>query len=166
MAINASKYELPRGDIERELKGHTNVSTQTLKQADYLMLPFVFPESYPPELLKVNFEYYEARNSHGSSLSLAPHCVAAAMADMPEKAYEYYVRAGSTDLRSRWHSDDGGLHAAACGALPLALWLAFAGMRRAGNDLAFRPALPKQWRSLRFKLWRNGAMQEFFFENK
>ncbi len=72
-----------------------------------------------------------------------------------ELAYEYYRHAGGTDLRSEWPSDDGGLHGAACAALPLALMVGFAGMRREGDTLRFDARLPEAWSHIEFPVcWR------------
>ena len=100
-------------------------------------------------------------NTHRSSLSLAPHCVSAALAGLRDEAYMYFLRAGSTDLRSHWWDDDGGLHAAACGAMPLALMIAFAGMRANGETLTFSPKLPSAWKRVRFKVRFRGQTREF-----
>jgi trehalose/maltose hydrolase-like predicted phosphorylase len=146
-------FDLPQGDPQADAgTKFRDRPTQTLKQADVLMLPFVFPEEYPTELLEANFEYYRLRNSHRSSLSLAPHCVAAVLAGQTERAHEFYTQAGSTDLRSEWPLDGGGLHAAACAALPLALLHGFAGMRRDDERLQFTARLPKAWSRIAFQI--------------
>jgi trehalose/maltose hydrolase-like predicted phosphorylase len=89
--------------------------------------------------------------------------MAAAMAGDPERAYDYYVQAASTDLRTQWPTDDGGLHAAACAALPLALMVGFAGMWREDDGLSFRPRLPAAWSRIGFTVVYRGEPRRVEF---
>ncbi|HEX2728720.1 MAG TPA: glycosyl hydrolase family 65 protein, partial [Rubrobacteraceae bacterium] len=79
------------------------------KQADTLMLFFLFPEDelkqlferlgyeYSPETALHNVEYYAKRTSHGSTLSFIVH--AAIMADIdPESSWERYMVALESDV--------------------------------------------------------------------
>jgi trehalose/maltose hydrolase-like predicted phosphorylase len=79
------------------------------KQADALMLFFLFPEDelaeiferlgyeYTPDTARHNIDYYEQRTSHGSTLSFVVH--AALMADIdPESSWERYKEALESDV--------------------------------------------------------------------
>ena len=79
------------------------------KQADTLMLFFLFPEAdlkrlfeqlgyeYTPETARKNIDYYAQRTSHGSTLSFVVH--AAIMADIdPESSWKRYVAALESDV--------------------------------------------------------------------
>ncbi len=79
------------------------------KQADTLMLFFLFPEDelkeifgrlgyeYEPEMAHNNVHYYDKRTSHGSTLSFIVH--AAIMADVdPEGSWERYLEALESDI--------------------------------------------------------------------
>ncbi len=79
------------------------------KQADALMLFFLFPEDelaeiferlgyeYTPDTARHNIDYYEQRTSHGSTLSFVVH--AALMADIdPESSWERYKEALESDI--------------------------------------------------------------------
>jgi trehalose/maltose hydrolase-like predicted phosphorylase len=79
------------------------------KQADTVMLFFLFPEDelrallerlgyeYSPETARKNIEYYDARTSHGSTLSFIAH--AAVMADIdPEGSWERFMVALESDI--------------------------------------------------------------------
>ena len=82
---------------------------QLAKQADTVMLFFLFPEDelrellerlgyeYSPETAQRNIEYYDARTSHGSTLSFIAH--AAVMADIdPEGSWERFMVALESDV--------------------------------------------------------------------
>ena len=82
---------------------------QLAKQADTVMLFFLFSEDelrgllerlgyeYSPETARRNIEYYDARTSHGSTLSLIAH--AAVMADIdPEGSWERFMVALESDV--------------------------------------------------------------------
>lgn len=49
--------------------------TQLLKQPDVVMLMHVLPDEFTEQVKKINFEYYEARTLHKSSLSPAIHAI-------------------------------------------------------------------------------------------
>ena len=79
------------------------------KQADTVMLFFLFPEDelralleclgyeYSAETARKNIEYYDARTSHGSTLSFIAH--AAVMADIdPEGSWERFMVALESDI--------------------------------------------------------------------
>ncbi|CAN5705656.1 hypothetical protein BH24ACT20_BH24ACT20_01350 [soil metagenome] len=79
------------------------------KQADTLMLFFLFPENelkeifgrlgyeYEPEMAHNNIDYYDKRTSHGSTLSFIVH--AAIMADVdPEGSWARYLEALESDI--------------------------------------------------------------------
>ena len=52
--------------------------SKIIKQPDVVMLVHLLWERMPPEVRKANFEYYEPRCGHGSSLSPAIHALVAA----------------------------------------------------------------------------------------
>jgi len=79
------------------------------KQADALMLFFLFPEEelqrlferlgypYVPDTARKNISYYEPRTSHGSTLSYVVH--AAVLADLdPVRSWEMFMRALESDV--------------------------------------------------------------------
>ena len=63
-----------------------------IKQADVLQGMFFFVDDFSPEELRRNFEFYEPRTVHESSLSPCVHSILASWLGMHEKAYEMYLR--------------------------------------------------------------------------
>ena len=133
------------------------VETQVLKQADVLQL-FALHDRFPVEVLRANYDYYEPRTEHGSSLSPSVHALVASKAGYPEAAYDYFKKGATIDLYNASNkvmsggSFLGGIHTAACGGTWLMLIKGFAGFEIDDLGVSFQPALPKQWKSLTFKL--------------
>jgi kojibiose phosphorylase len=134
------------------------VHTQVLKQADVIQL-LALHEPFSPAIIKANYEYYEPRTEHGSSLSPSVHSLVACKAEHPQQAYRYFKESASIDL---YHKSKkifsggsflGGIHTAACGAVWMMVVMGFAGFRqREDQHLEFDPHLPENWKSVRFQL--------------
>jgi trehalose/maltose hydrolase-like predicted phosphorylase len=69
-----------------------------IKQADVLMLLYLFPEAFPREVLAANYRYYDPITDHGSSLSPAIHAAIAASLGFREDAERYWRQSLSLDL--------------------------------------------------------------------
>jgi len=131
--------------------------TQLLKQADVVMLLFLFPDRYNIEEKKRNYYYYERRTLHKSSLSPAIHSIVGLEAGDEDKALHYFAHALSTDLSNIHGNAAEGIHAASSGATWQACILGFAGMRVHEDQISFTPRMPENWRGLRFCVHYHGA---------
>lgn len=132
---------------------------QLLKQADVLMLPFLFPERFDRKTLAANYDYYEARTDHGSSLSPGVHAALAARLGLREQAERYWQQSLMLDLSNVMGNSTLGVHPACMGATWQALVYHFLGVRfeegRAVTDEAAAERLPADWRSVALNLrWR------------
>ncbi len=134
------------------------VETQVLKQADVLQT-FAVLKNFPKEVIQSNYDYYEPRTEHGSSLSPSVHAQVACQAGYPDKAYQYFQEAVSIDMYNaskKYLSGGsflGGIHTAACGATWLMIIQGFAGFYIDNDDnLIFNPCLPISWESISFCL--------------
>ena len=58
----------------------------------------MFEEDFTMEELKANFDFYEPKTVHESSLSPCVHAILAAKLGYEEKAYEMYVRTSRLDI--------------------------------------------------------------------
>lgn len=129
---------------------------QILKQADTVMLLYLFPDLFPKEVVVKNLHYYEEHTIHDSSLSKAIHAIVAARCDDEEAAYQFFKEACLIDLGPNPHSSDEGIHAASLGAIWLTALFGFANMSQVGGRLTFNPKLPKNWSVLTFPLTYQG----------
>lgn len=124
--------------------------TQVIKQADVLMLHFLFWDRFPAEVRRANFHYYEPRTGHGSSLSPGAHALVAARLGELDLARRYFRFAAGIDLDNRMGNASEGLHAGALGSLWQVVVFGFAGLRVVEDGLAWEPQLPADWEGLEF----------------
>ena len=132
------------------------VHTQVAKQADVLQL-LAMHDFFPRQVVRKNYDYYEPRCQHGSSLSPAVHAIVAAKAGYTGQAYRYFLRSVLIDLLDTNKAFSGGtfiggIHTASCGAAWQIIVFGFAGMQAAERKITFKPALPEKWREVSFKL--------------
>ncbi|TWT27274.1 glycoside hydrolase family 65 protein [Planomicrobium sp. CPCC 101110] len=139
---------------------------QILKQADVVMLLYLFPDLVPPETALRNLEYYEYRTIHDSSLSKAIHAIVAVRCGQAESAYRFFQEACEIDLGPDPNSSDEGLHSAALGALWLVTVFGFANIRAGGGVLSLAPKLPEQWTELAFPLVYRGRRLELVLSHE
>ena len=138
------------------------VRTQVLKQADVLQLFALHPDRFSTEVMRANYDYYEPRTEHGSSLSPSVHALIASMVGYQEESYAYFKKAATLDLYNAsekvWSGGSflGGIHTAACGAVWQMVVKGFAGLSIDEHGIRFAPALPARWKGLCFKLVIHG----------
>lgn len=135
---------------------------QILKQADVVMLMALFPEAYDREARRRNYDYYEPRTTHDSSLSPSVHAIAAADLDRRDEAYDYFRRSAFIDLEDTMGNADAGLHLAAMGGTWQAAVRGFVGLRLDGETPEVRPRLPRAWHgvTMRFRHRRQRYLLE------
>ncbi len=123
-----------------------------IKQADVLQGLYFFEDHFDKETIKANFDYYEPRTVHESSLSPCVHSVLASYLGMEEKAYEMYLRTARLDLDDYNHEADEGLHITSMAGTWLAVVEGFGGKRVVDGKLSLAPMIPKGWEAYRFNL--------------
>lgn len=133
---------------------------QILKQADVVMLMYLFPELFEADVVLKNLNYYEEHTIHDSSLSKAIHAIVAARCNDSNFAYRFFQEACLIDLGPNPHSSDEGLHAASLGAIWLTTMFGFANISLKNNRLRLDPRLPGNWSELKFKLTIHGCTLE------
>ncbi len=134
--------------------------SKVIKQPDVVMLVFLLWERLSPDVRRANFEYYEPRCGHGSSLSPAIHALVAARLGKIELAERYFRQAAEVDLTNNMGNAAGGVHLAALGGLWQAAAFGFAGLRFSENGPALRPNLPPSWSSVSMRCHWRGQWHE------
>ncbi|MBC1544363.1 glycoside hydrolase family 65 protein [Listeria cossartiae] len=155
--INLDKYKAAQGTqgILLDYSRQEVNELQILKQADLVMLFYLFPKMFAPEIVKKNLDYYEKRTIHDSSLSKAIHAIVENQTGNRAQAYQFFQEACLIDLGSEPHSSDDGLHAASLGAIWLAVVFGFAGIDTSGELLEIAPNLPDAWQAVAFEFaWK------------
>ncbi|GAA0381343.1 glycoside hydrolase family 65 protein [Paenibacillus motobuensis] len=133
---------------------------QISKQADIMMLFFLLENKFAPEVKLANYEYYEEKTLHDSSLSLSTHSILASDFGDKELAYHLFKRAAEIDLGPKAHSSDAGIHAASLGGIWECVVMGFAGVRMLDGQLHLAPKLPDHWEKLSFPLHWQGKLLE------
>lgn len=130
---------------------------QILKQADVVMLMYMLPALFTPDVCQANLNFYEPRTIHDSSLSKAIHGIVATRCGNPRQGYQFWREGANIDLGDDPHSCDDGIHAAATGAIWLGAIQGFAGVTVCNSELHLNPALPDGWQQLTFPLYWQGS---------
>lgn len=131
---------------------------QVLKQADVVLLQFILGDLFTLEEKKRNYDYYEPKTNHGSSLSAAIHSIMANEIGYCEDAYEYFRSASYMDINNFKRNTTGGLHMACLGGVWMSVINGFMGMRLYNDGLHFAPKLPEAWESCTFNINYNNAV--------
>lgn len=145
--------------LPQSLRGVPREECCILKQADVVMLLFLLEQDFDVATRRENFDYYEARTLHRSSLSPGIHCIVGLRCGEEKRAYAYLERSAYVDLRNNQGNTREGIHAAAAGATWQSVVLGYCGMSvGADGVLEFAPNLPRNWEHLRFAIRRGDAV--------
>jgi kojibiose phosphorylase len=133
--------------------------TMLLKQPDVVMLMYLLPDDFTIETKRSNFEFYEARTLHKSSLSPAIHAIMGIEVGDHTRALQYFYRSALVDLADNQGNTAYGIHIASAGGTWQVLVNGFGGLRLRHGQLTFNPWLPDQWQEIRFRLrWRGNSL--------
>jgi trehalose/maltose hydrolase-like predicted phosphorylase len=138
--------------------GHGVASTtKIIKQADVVLMLYLFRNEYSQEVKKANWEYYEPRTEHGSSLSPCIYSLLSCEIGNEKWAYPFFVKTANVDLTGETKQFAGsiyigGTHPAANGGAWMATILGFAGLNVLDGKITVKPNLPKTWSRLSFKV--------------
>jgi maltose phosphorylase len=129
-----------------------------IKQADVLQGLYFFEDQYSMESIQRNFDFYEPRTVHESSLSPCVHAILAARLGNIEKAYEFYLRTARLDLDDYNNDTEDGCHITSMAGTWMSVVEGFAGMRVRKGSIVFNPSLPAKWKSFSFNIGFRGAL--------
>lgn len=182
--LNWESYRTQYGDIgrmDRILKAEDKDPDdyQLSKQADLLMLFYLFPFDrlksifhnldYPldSDSLQRNFDYYLARTSHGSTLSLIVHAYIAALLGDRSLTDQWFRKSLQADLQDIQGGTTGeGIHTGLmAGTISLAVF-AYGGLETSGERLALKPRLPETWEQLAFSIIFRNDRYRFRIEHQ
>ena len=131
--------------------------TQVIKQADVIAMMSIFKDEYTKDLLQKNWEYYEPRTEHGSSLSACMYSLVACQTGKADVAYPFFMKSAKADLTpggKEWAGliYIGGTHPASEGGAWIVAINGFAGISIKHGKLVCEPNMPKHWNGMNFKL--------------
>ncbi len=126
--------------------------TDMIKQPDVLMAMFLHPACFSKEELAANYDYYEPRCIHESSLSPSVHSILAASLGRHQEAERFFGFAARLDLDNYNRNTGEGLHLTSIAAAWVTIVYGFGGLRTDGAGLALSPFLPSSWAGYSFCL--------------
>lgn len=129
-----------------------------IKQADVLQGIYFFEDKYDIDTIRRNFDFYEPRTVHESSLSPCVHAILAAKLGDEARAYEFYLRTSRLDIDDYNNDTEDGCHITSMAGTWMAVVEGFGGMRVKNGILSFDPFLPGKWDSFSFNVGFRGAL--------
>ena len=130
-----------------------------IKQPDVLMFMFLYNQRFSLESKRANYEYYESRCIHESSLSPSIHSIFAAELGKHEEAYRFFEFATRLDLDNYNRNTREGLHTTSIAASWMNIVYGFGGLRSDGPDgLILNPSIPSRWNGYSFKFLYQGTV--------
>ncbi|GGK82114.1 glycoside hydrolase family 65 protein [Rufibacter glacialis] len=129
-----------------------------IKQADVLQGIYLFEDRYDLDTIRRNYDFYEPRTVHESSLSPCVHSILAAKLGDEERAYEFYLRTARLDLDDYNNDTEDGCHITSMAGTWMSVVQGFGGMRVRDNQLHFNPFIPAGWSSYSFKIRFRGHL--------
>ena len=118
---------------------------------------YFMEERYDLDTIKRNYDFYEPRTLHESSLSPCIHSIIAAKLGEAAKAYNLYLRTSRLDLDDYNSEVPEGLHITSMAGTWMSIVEGFGGMRVKNGKLCFQPIIPNQWKRYSFKMEFRGA---------
>ncbi|MEM1339465.1 MAG: glycosyl hydrolase family 65 protein [Bacteroidota bacterium] len=133
---------------------------QVSKQASVVMLMYLLEHKFSHAIKKANYEYYEPRTLHDSSLSLSTHAILAADINNLPLAYQLFERAAQIDLGPNMKTSDHGIHAASLGGIWQILVCGFGGLRMIDGKLRINPKLPPEIKTISYPInWKGNLLK-------
>jgi maltose phosphorylase len=129
-----------------------------IKQADVLQGIYFFEDQFDNDTIRRNFDFYEPRTVHESSLSPCVHAILAAKLGDEARAYEFYLRTSRLDLDDYNNDTEDGCHITSMAGTWMAVVEGFGGMRVRDGKLSFSPFLPGKWKSFSFQIGFRGSL--------
>ena len=155
-------YKLPHIDVDKipdsdfPLYSHWSYDriyrNDMIKQPDVLMFMLLYNQDFSFDELKANYDFYEPRCIHESSLSPSVHSILANQIKKYNEAYKFFKFATRLDLDDYNNNTREGIHMTSIAAAWMNIVYGFAGLRSDREVLSISPTLPRKWKSYSFKL--------------
>ena len=156
--IDLTKYKNQTnvGSIYRDYNQEQITHMQVSKQADILIMFLLLENQFSADVKRANWNYYEPRTLHDSSLSLSTHCILANDMGNRDMAYSLFANAAAIDVGPNMKTSDAGIHAASLAGIWQSVVYGFGGVRMLDGKLRINPSLPDAWSELDFYLYWKG----------
>jgi maltose phosphorylase len=129
-----------------------------IKQPDVLMFMFLYNQSFSLKEKQANYDYYEPRCIHESSLSPSVHSIFASELGRHRDAFDFFRFATRIDLDNYNRNTGEGIHTTSIAAAWMNIVYGFGGMRSDGELLSFNPSIPAHWNQYSFQVFYRGSV--------
>ena len=129
-----------------------------IKQPDVLMFMLLYNQSFSLEEKQANYDYYEPRCIHESSLSPSVHSILASELGRYQEAFDFFHFATRIDLDNYNRNTHEGIHTTSIAAAWMNIVYGFGGMRSDGDILLFSPSIPAHWNGYSFQVTYRGSV--------
>lgn len=160
-------FDLPHIDISKiptsEFPLYSNWSydriyrNDMIKQPDVLMFMFLHSSDFSYEQKKANYEFYEPKCIHESSLSPSIHSIFACELNKLDEAKKFFEFATRMDLDDYNCNTCEGIHTTSIAAAWMNIVYGFGGLRSDSNMLQISPTILSDWDYYSFKINYKGA---------
>lgn len=153
--IGAHAFHLFASEIEKD--------PITKEQADVIAMLQLFSKEYLKEVIKANFDYYEPRTEHGSSLSASMYALVACLIEKPDYAYQHFIKSATVDLTGKSKQFAGGIyiggtHPAASGGAYMTAIYGFSLLEFTDDFFTVKSNLPSNIHAIEYKLIFNNEL--------
>lgn len=131
---------------------------QVLKQADTLLAMMVLSERFDEAEIRRNYDFYEPKTIHESSLSQCVHSILASRIGYHEKAYDFFGDSARLDLDDVQGNTSAGIHMANLAGAWMCIAYGFGGMRPYQGTVQVSPWLPAAWKGYSFHISLRGSV--------
>ena len=164
-------YDLPHIDVDQipvtdfPLYSHWSYDriyrNDMIKQPDVLMFLFLYNQDFSFEDKKANYEFYEPRCIHESSLSPSVHSILAQELGKEKEALDFFGFATRLDLDDYNRNTCEGLHMTSIAAAWMNIVYGYLGLRSDKSVLSLTPGIPSKWTHYSVKLTYGGSLLRF-----
>ena len=123
-----------------------------IKQPDVLMFFLLYGSEFTREQLAANYDFYEPRCIHESSLSPSIHSILACRLGRMDKAGDLFGFATRMDLDNYNRNTHEGLHTTSIAGAWMNIVYGFGGLSSDADVLTLFPCIPKGWEQYSFSL--------------
>ena len=125
--------------------------TDMIKQPAVLMAMFLHPEDLTDAQVEANYDFYEPRCIHESSLSPSIHAILAQRLGRDQAAADFFSFATRLDLDNYNRNTTEGLHLTSIAAAWVTIVFGFGGLHADKGTVCLAPHLPEGWDSYSFR---------------
>jgi len=114
---------------------------------------FLYSGDFSVEAKRENYDFYEPKTIHESSLSPSIHSIFASELGKSADAFRFFGFATRMDLDNYNRNTSEGLHTTSIAAAWMNIVYGFGGLRSEGDELVLNPCLPEQWEEYEFGIF-------------